>query len=420
MRRLLLYCALLGFLSISIVSYSQTQGVLSKKWYGNWSIGIAGGPNMYFGHLSVNDYWPVSENIDGWRYAGSFYLMRQFSHVFALRGQVLYGELAGSKRSFTDGTPYNMYFDGTVLEYNLNATFNLSNMLFRYKPKRIFFIYGTVGVGLSNWNTTIKDLATHEPVGDPGSAGKWSRALVVPAGLGAYFNIADRVNLGFEWTLRTVNSEILNASKTPVGFQYDMYSFLSLNLVFNLNRRNPVELNAVQATMPPVAYPKPLPDTDTKPVSTTPLSVPDSITASKADPSQPVELSPEQMVIMADTVMPDTTMADNTSAQPDVPEEVTNPQPYQLPGLEADLFYRVQIFSSKTGQRTARSIQSYFKLNLPVEKELTEGYYRYYIGEFEDEKEAKQFVASLRTKPGMKGAFAVKYINGRRELTHPK
>ena len=52
--------------------------------------------------------------------------------------------------------------------------------------------------------------------------------------------------------------------------------------------------------------------------------------------------------------------------------------------------------------------------------ELTEGYYRYYVGEFENENEAKQFATSLRTKPGLKDAFVVKYINGTRELTHPK
>lgn len=414
MRRLFLCCALLGFFSISIVSYSQTQGVLSKKWYGNWSIGISGGPNMYFGHLSVNDYWPVSENINGWRYAGSFYLMRQFSHVFALRGQVLYGELAGSRKSFTDGTPYNMYFDGTLLEYNLNATFNLSNMLFRYKPKRIFFIYGTVGVGLSNWNTTIKDLETHEPIGGPGSTGKWSRALVVPAGLGAYFNIADRVNLGFEWTLRTVNSEMLSPSKTPAVFRYDMYSFLSLNLVFNLNRRNPVELNAVQATMSPVAYPKPIITADTKPVDIIYPAMGDSVPVATTDINQPVELSPEQMELIVDSLLNDT-----TSMQSGVEKEAAS-EPFSIPWLEADLFYRVQIFASKTGQQTPRSIQSYFKLSLPVEKELTEGYYRYYVGEFENENEAKQFASSLQKKPGLKGAFVVKYINGRRELTHPK
>jgi len=56
----------------------------------------------------------------------------------------------------------------------------------------------------------------------------------------------------------------------------------------------------------------------------------------------------------------------------------------------------------------------------PVTKEYSEGYYRYYVGEFENKNEANQFVTSLRLKRGLKGAFVAKYINGKREQTHPK
>jgi len=409
MRKLFLCFIFLGFLLMSVHSVSQVQGVLSKKWYGNWSVGISGGPNMYWGHLSVNDYWPVSENIDGWKYAGTFYLTRQFSHVFALRGQVMYGEIAGSKRSYTDGTPYDKYFEGTLLEYNLNTTINLSNLLFRYKPERIFFIYGTVGAGVTSWNTTVKDLQTHELIGDSGSVGKWTYSLVVPAGLGAYFNIADRVNLGFEWTVRAVNTEKLNASKTPVSFQYDMYSLLSLNLVFNLNRRNPVKLDAVNATMPPVVLPKPQ-----APAGETPAVTP-----------QPA-VNDQELTTNPPSVKPDGFPNDSIKPLPDtayIPESQMEPkavQLFQLPGLEADIFYRVQIYSAKTGERSERSVQSSYNLKQPVVKEFSEGYYRYYAGEFENEMEANQFAASLRSKPGLKGAFVVKYINGTRELTNPK
>ncbi|MFO7722479.1 MAG: SPOR domain-containing protein [Bacteroidales bacterium] len=393
MRRYILL-ALLGVLLTLGNAMAQTQGVLSKKWYGNWSVGISGGPVVFFGDLKVHKFFPATSNMNEIRYAGSFSLIRQLSHVFALRGQVLYGEISGTKRVYKNDAPCNQYFEGNLLEYNLNTTINFSNLLFRYKPKRIFFIYGTVGVGMANWITKKKDLNTHQQIGGSGSASNWTTEWMIPAGLGGYFNIHDKVNLGIEWSLRGVNSDKLDA--TVGGFPYDMYSFLSVNLVYNFNKRNPVELSSAQPTRPPVVLPKP---TYEKPPSTTqPITpVQDSLISSPLLPPPP----------------PDTL---TKTSLPDQADEI----PYQHPGLDADVFYRIQILSSKTGSRSAASAKAYFNLSLPVIKELSEGYYRYYVGEFEVEAEASQFVQNLRRKPGLSQAFVVKYINGRRELTHPK
>jgi len=407
MRGFSFFSVLSGFLLFSVSVFPQVQGVLSKKWYGNWSAGIGAGPDIFFGDLKVHKYWPANTNMNEWRYAGSFYLIRQLSHVFSLRGQVLYGELSGTKREFQDGAPCNQYFDGTILEYNLNGTINFSNLLFRYKPKRIFFIYGTVGAGLSNWITKKKDLITHQEIGSSGSLKNWTTEVVIPAGAGAYFNINDKVNLGVEWTLRGVYSDKLDA--TVGGFPYDMYSFLSVNLVYNFNRRNPVKLDAVESTMSPVILPK------SKDLIQGPQKTPVQETGATVKPAsgQLQELPAEQLKLPPPPVLKDTTR--KTPA-------ITGPAPVKsaTPRSEGPVVYKVQIFSSSTGQRSAESIMTYFKLSQPVTKEFSEGYYRYYTGEFETEAEANQFADALRTKAGLKGAFVVKYINGKRELTHPK
>ncbi|MBE0647623.1 MAG: SPOR domain-containing protein [Bacteroidales bacterium] len=411
MRKIFLFLALLGFLLDSGTSFSQTQGVLSKKWYGNWSVGVGGGPTIFYGDLNPYRIAPGISTFNEIKYAGTFSLIRQLSHVFALRGQALYGELYSVRKNYSNGAPMNQYFTGNILEYNLNTTINFSNLLFRYKPKRIFFIYGTVGIGMSNWITKKTDLVTGQPIGGSGMSKNWTTEWVVPAGLGAYFNIYDKVNLGLEWTLRGVKSDNLDA--TVGGFPYDLYSHISLSLVFNINRRNPVELDAVNATMPPVVFPKPQAPAVEKPVNTpTPATI-DSGSATKPLNGQPIKLSPEQMQLT-----PGTAKTDTPSVQSD-PQTTASQKPYMLPGLNADIFYRIQIFSSASGQKSANSIQAYFKLSQAVTKEFSEGYYRYYIGEFENEAEAKQFVASIRAKPNLKGAFVVKYINGTRELTHP-
>lgn len=406
MRKPFLFFALVGFLFLPGSSFSQTQGVLSKKWYGNWSVGVGGGPTLFYGDLNPYRIAPGISTFNEVRYAGTFSLIRQLSHVFALRGQVLYGELYSVRKNWSDGVPCNQYFTGNILEYNLNTTINFSNLIFRYKPKRIFFIYGTVGVGMSNWITKKTDLVTGQPAGGSGSDKNWTTEWVIPAGLGAYFNIYDKVNLGVEWTLRGVNSDKLDA--TVGGFPYDLYSHLSLNLVFNFNHRNPVDLKAVNATMPPVVIHKPQPPAEEKPFEPIPRAGIDS----GAVAGQPVKLPSGQ-------ISPVKTTGDTLSKE-SATKNLPASKSSQVMGTEAAVFYRIQIFSSSTGQKSASSIQAYFKLNQPVTKEFSEGFHRYYVGEFEYESEANQFVTSLRSKPGLKGAFVVKYINGQRELTHPK
>ena len=110
MRKTILFLTLIILIFINISARSQTQGVLGKRFFDNWSLGISGGPNIFFGDLKVNRLWPASTNMNEWRVAGSVYLIRQFSHVFSVRGQLLYGQIAGTKRNYTDGAPCNQYF----------------------------------------------------------------------------------------------------------------------------------------------------------------------------------------------------------------------------------------------------------------------------------------------------------------------
>ncbi|MEI6456729.1 MAG: hypothetical protein WCO93_10620, partial [bacterium] len=248
MRKCIFVSGVFLLLFLPMVSLPQTQGTLGRRFFSNWSISLSGGPNIFFGDLKVNRFWPANTNMNEWRFAGSFMLIRQISHVFAIRGQVLYGQISGTKRNYKDGAPANQYFEGDLFEYNLNATINFSNLFFRYKPQRKFFIYGTLGAGLSNWYTKVKDLQTHEVIGGSGYPSNWTTELVIPAGLGAYVNLGDKVNLGLEWTLRALNSDKLDG--TVGGYPYDMYTFLSFNVTYNFNKPHSGKLAPARYSTP--------------------------------------------------------------------------------------------------------------------------------------------------------------------------
>ncbi len=407
MRKTILFLTLIILIFINISARSQTQGVLGKRFFDNWSLGISGGPNIFFGDLKVNRLWPASTNMNEWRVAGSVYLIRQFSHVFSVRGQLLYGQIAGTKRNYTDGAPCNQYFEGYMAEPNLNVMVNFMNM-FGYSPTRKFFVYGTVGVGMTFWHTKKYNLVTHTQIGEAGKAfPDLTKEGSIPAGLGAYYNIGDKVNLGFEWTLHGINTDRLDA--TVGGFKYDMSSFLSVNLTYNFNKRNPGALKTANMgkNMGPVP-PKPdLPEA--------PKSAPKPV---DLDSQKPVLQSPvkkDAMVLKKPEVKHEvaTGLVVETDLAGEEEEEVqSGPAP-------AGLSYRVQIYAFKTDEHTAESIRARFHIMQPVYKEYTEGWYRYTVGSFTTLNAAKAFLYQLKTKNKVKDAFIARYMDGDRVASHP-
>jgi len=397
---------LLGILFFLIISkgFTQVQGQLSNRFFANWAVGVSGGPNIFFGDLKVNKFWPASKNMNEWRFAGSFYLLRQISHVFSLRAQVLYGEISGTKRVYKDGAPCNQYFEGNILEYNLNTMINFSNLFFRYSPERKFFFYGTVGAGLSNWITKVKDLQTKQQIGGSGTASNWTTEVVVPAGLGAYYSFADKVNLGIEWTLRGVGSDKLDA--TVGGFQYDMYSLFSLNLTYNFNKRNPGTFKPAQRTNPiapqpaRMQLPEPKSGPEDQQVQTPiifPPEKPDSLNTRK-------EINPDEKTGEQLTEEPLAPIIDSPEAAPVVP----------------GLSFRVQVFAFSTDEYSAEAIRKRFKITQPVWKEFSDGWYRYTVGSFKTLKAADSFRQQLRAQKKIMDAFVARYKDGVRITIHAK
>jgi hypothetical protein len=409
MIKILRYLTIILLISSSLAAFPQTQGVLGRRFFSNWSIGIAGGPNVFFGDLKVNDFWPVSTNMNEWRYAGTFSLTKQVSHVFAFRAQVMYGEISGTKRFYKDGTPCNQYFDGSILEYNLNTTINISNLFTSYKPNRKFFVYGTLGVGLSTWDTKRKDLVTHE-IDTTGTGSLQTMALVGIGGIGAYYSFGDKVNLGIEWTLHGVNSDDIDHTRGV--FKYDAYSMAAITLIYNFNRKNPGKLQAAKmgkqlGPMPAKPEPDPLlKSTTDKPAGTG--------TATGKLPSLPTPLG----FPVRDTVKKETPPAD-TLLFTSEPVDTTGISDEESGPYVQGISYRVQIFAFETNEYPAETIQDRFRLNQPVYKEFSEGWYRYTVGTFTTFKSAKAYMNKMR-KIGIRDAFIARYEDGIRIASHPK
>ena len=227
----LIFIFSLLFALFPMFSFCQTT-IKNNSFKKYWSVNLNAGANLFWGDLRQYDYYPVTNYENEWQLGYGIILNWQISPVFGLRGQLLNGKLSGTRRQI------NRYFEADIFEYNLNTTVNFSNLFFHYKPKRIFTVYGTLGIGLTNWCTKMKDLGTNEVVAENGcgsSRGLWGRTLegVIPVGLGFDFRLSDNWALNMEGTLHGLNTDKLDTKVS--GSKYDMYTYTSLGLTYKFS-----------------------------------------------------------------------------------------------------------------------------------------------------------------------------------------
>lgn len=350
--RYLLIFILFAF-PVSLVAQANIQP--GPKFTDGWFIGLSTGPTFFSGDLNTNRFLPQSGDLT---FSGAFHFGRQLSHVFALRGQVLYGKLKGKKTTKEDGTPVNLSFSAPIVDGNINTMINFSNLIGGFNPKRAFFVYGTVGIGVFYWKTTQHNLLTGAVVPNIASSGNVS--AVIPVGLGAYYSIANKVNIGLEYTCRTITSDMVDG--IAEGFKMDIYSLLSLNVTLNLSkatRKAPVVI-------------------DYKKEGPIVLNLP------KCNPITPMPKADMGMERL--------------------------PPPPPVTGINLDQFYlfKVQIFAFAQRIYSPETIRKRYHIPMPVSREYSDGLYRFTVGSTESIGEAKEILQRM-INAGVSDAFIVGY-----------
>jgi len=336
-------------LLFSLGSFSQKMIFPSRDGFaGSWQVGVTLGPDFYYGDL--NKYkMGIARSV---HVAGGIFVNRQFSNVFGVRGQLLMGGLTGRKENLDSVKQ----FRGSFLEFNINGTLNFSNLFSPYKPSRHFFIYGTIGIGITNWNTLLESSSNDVVYSMVPNPRRWRTAAVVPFGMGGLYRLNDKLNLHVEWTFRLVTSDLLDQEQA--GFVFDFYDYLAFGISLNLGKWNKKSQNLQD-------YPyNPLPDRMEVPV----------------EPSYP---EPQKNVVYP---------------------------------ANDNYVYVVQIFAFEKTNYSPTWIKKRYKISQPVVRERDGTLSRYIIGNFTDIGPA----IALRDevlKKGIRDAFVVAYKDGVRHHT---
>ncbi|HDO06261.1 MAG TPA: hypothetical protein ENG85_01115 [Bacteroidetes bacterium] len=392
-NRYLLRLFLLTVILFPVISL-QAQEIVPKGFTPYWQININSGTSLFFGDIKENPIIPISKNNNEWRLGGGLIVGYQLSHVFGLRGQALYGQLAGTK------TKLDRYFEGDYIEFNLNTTINLNNMFGKKRSDRLVSAYLLVGVGITNYNSTFYNLSTGTKIGYIGfgyGSGIKGRTLegIFTGGVGVNFQLNNRLNINFETANRVMNSDEMDG--WVKNFKYDVYNYTSLGLSYKFGRKKIKSVRGTPVTHQNLREVSPVRRESGKAkkpctVEMQPVMPPATSNASKMEARAEKQLTPMQ------------------KPQKQISQtRVTTTPPRPI------LEYRVQI-RAKYGQPISIALLSrkYGLSQNEIRGDKHNGYYIYTIGSYQTYEQARTRRDTIRSRFGISDAFVVAFKNGYR------
>lgn len=222
---------LIIFLTISSLALSQKLVNHNLYFRKGWTFSANIGPTTTFGDVKENPIFPVSQPKNEWRYGGGVQLIRDFSPVFNIKGQIFYAPVAGIRERAND------YFIAELVELNLCFSVNLSNAIRPYHKYQKFFISIFFGNGLAYYNSRLYNLTTNEIISQRGYGqgnGLWGRIIegILLAGIEVDYAINPSFGIIFQSANRWMNSDSFDSVES--GFPYDFYNITTIGITYKL------------------------------------------------------------------------------------------------------------------------------------------------------------------------------------------
>lgn len=208
----------LAMLLIMVLSFSQTFANAQEKEYKMEIGGMLGG-GFYLGDANYSAFYKNTKAAFGALYRYNM------NPRMAFKGNLTYGRVVGDakkqKNIFPDAVGQQWDFDNPVVD--LSCTYEIS-----------FWGYGT-GTGYKG----NKRLTPYIQLGLGATVGKSCGSLNLPIGLGIKYKLAERWNVGLDWSMHFSFTDKLDGISDPYKMESgvlknkDSYSFTMLYLSYD-------------------------------------------------------------------------------------------------------------------------------------------------------------------------------------------
>ena len=219
---------MIGRLAAAILLLSSACGVLAQELEYNMELGGMAGGSLYIGDANNSSLGSVS-------FAGGILARYNINPRMAVKGNLAIGRIKGTTAGKDNKFPGDSHATFGRNVYELGAQYECHFFAYGtgagYKDSRRIAPYLLGGVGL----TYAPKPANHV------------FALNVPIGLGVKYKLAERINMGVEWTVRFTTSDRLDVTSNsglilddPYGIDSkgmknkDSYSWLMLYVSYDM------------------------------------------------------------------------------------------------------------------------------------------------------------------------------------------
>jgi len=204
-----------------------------SKAHSYWEFGINGGLTQFYGDLWNGNIFNYSKDINTWCYGKGLTFGRQFNDVLGLRTQALVGELSGESEKF------DARFTSDFLEFNLNTTINISNLINQNNVNKRINFYVILGAGLTNYQTTKYKYNSDAIIAQKGfNDGNGLDGKVLEfsylGGLGLNIKLGDHWGIKLESANRLLQSDLIDITENDR--KSDIYNYTSLGLQFRFGK----------------------------------------------------------------------------------------------------------------------------------------------------------------------------------------
>jgi hypothetical protein len=200
----------------AVCAWSQTY---------RYEIGPAIGVTGYLGDVNKSNMYKMP------RVAGGGIFRYNLNSRFSFKGNLLYVNLAGDSKNLDSKFPFDEHYSFTshMVDLGGQAEFNFFHFGDgpRYKHYKRITPYITAGLG------AVMSFAN----------GKTGFSAVLPLGVGVRFRLKERLNLGFEFTMRKAFGDKIDGISDLYGYSHgmakntDWYSVAMFTLTYEFSKR---------------------------------------------------------------------------------------------------------------------------------------------------------------------------------------
>lgn len=385
------------------------QRVEPNRWY----FKADGGVSVFFGDVKRYDYVPDHESPSEIQpmFSGSF--GKEISKIFSVRGQFLYGNLSGHKKSA------HYHFYSTLMGGHILTDINLYYLFTgaRFGDSKLN-VYTSIGAGYLMWDSELF-YDTPPAEGPDLMASSKAGAFSIPGSFSLEYAFSRNFAVSGEGMLYVVTSDDVDAK--PGGIKVDMFSYVNIGLTYKFRIKTKARESKIKYELDSSIYEAKLGDPqyrDPEVVVAAPEVVKDEV----------IEQEEAAVIAESDIVEDDVKGSDvkeTVSKQKKdsnvfpinhelekaaIQKEVWASKTYDpWPEIE----FSVQILASK-----APISVSDIKKDLGIAEIIVEKYdgdwYRYSAGQYSKMWKAKELRNKLRSNVGVKDAFIVVYRNNER------